>query len=250
MRGRSDRHALAKAGRWASWSEITVAAQHVFDTLASRQRAYARCKRGQDVEWTPAGSEADAGDTEQRRLVAEAAQEALMVALYTKLPPGRAKEFATLVWARTATEQPSEDRTNLLVIDPTTGAASLRLGGFKTSKQTGVQSLDLPRAAFDSVIATLLEHRPALLRGKTHAFVFCRSSDGVPLTGGGVWSLWVTNVFARAFEATHERAVGEDAKTYTPPRVSVNILRKSFVTQVHSSDTTLQQRESVAAAMR
>ena len=42
-------------------------------------------------------------------------------------------------------------------------------------------------------------------------------SDGAPLTGGGVWSLWVAAVFARAFEATHERAVGEDGDAYVAP---------------------------------
>lgn len=245
LKGRSDRQSLAKAGRWASWAEIIAAAQHVLDTFASLQKAYARSRRGQDVEWTPA-----VGAIELRRRLAESAQESLLCSLYVRLPPGRAKEFSNLVWAKSSAEQPSPSRENLLVVDATTGAASLKLGGFKTVKRMGVQCLDLARADFDAYVAAVLEHRAVLLRGKAHPFVFCRTTDGSAMTGSGVWSGWVASVFARALEATHVRPVGE-GDGWVAPRVSVNALRKSFVTQVHGAvDTTLQQRESVAAAMR
>lgn len=247
LRGRSDRQSLAAAGRWASWGEITTAAQHIVGTFQSLSRQWQSERRGDDdVAWTPA---APGAGGELRRKLAEAAQEAFVACVYCRLPPGRCLEFSTMVWAKSTGEQPSGGRENLLVIDGA-GAASLRLGGFKTSRQMGVQTVDLPRADFDPIIAASLEHRSALLRGQKHAHVFMRPSDGAPLTAGGAWSTFIASVFGRALTATHVRLAGEDDDGWEAPRVTINILRKAFVSSVHGSNTTLEQRESVAAAMR
>lgn len=188
-------------------------------------------------------------DESLQRRAALASQRALVVQLYTALCPGRGGEYWGLQFAASPTQTPSAERPNLLVVCPVNGAL-LRLSQHKTSR--GVEELPLPGSHFDSVIAGILSYRSVLLQGKAHSYAFCRASDGSPFASSGRWSQFLQETFARGWAATRvstELDVSDAAQA--APKISVNSLRKSFVTAVHGDATvTPAQKESVARAMR
>lgn len=218
---RSSREALAAQGKWLPWTDVVECAAAVVREWQSLDRSYRQQRRGEDVAFVPHTQ----CDESLQRKAALAAQDALVVQLYTAICPGRGGEYWSLQWASSPTEVPSAARPNLLVVSPVDGAL-LRLAQFKTAKSVGTEEVPLPSSHFDTVIAAVLSSRGVLLRGNAHSFVFCRPSDGAPFASSGRWATYLQTIFARGWAATRITTVGDDAVDATPPKISVNSLRK------------------------
>jgi hypothetical protein len=229
LKARSNTEALSAQNKWASWTQIVAAARWLCDDFRSLLKVYRREQAGKDGEWSPALLGAGGDLVPLSRRVAAAAQDALCVLLYTVIPPARGLEYSTLQWSLDPNEVPKVGRENLLCVGAS-GGATLKLSSFKTVKNMGCQSVPLPSdPSLQSALDVCQELRATLLRGKRHANVFSRHSDGAALTGSGAWSVYLTNVFGRGLEGSRITTLKDhDAiiNTRANMRVSVNSLRK------------------------
>lgn len=131
---------------------------------------------------------------------------------------------------------------NLLTREATTGLYVLRLTAHKVSRRTGYQEIPLPTGDLTDTVKAITAprlRRELLCGQKPHATLFVNKA-GLPISSSGEWAKLLQSVFHHGFELAE----------LPPAKISVNSLRHSFVTSVHSTDTSLQERESVAAAMR
>lgn len=219
---RSSREQLAARGKWMPWPEVCRSAASVVAAWTGLDRAWRRQQRGGDAAFVPGG---DAAVSLQRR-TALAAQDSMLVLLYSSICPGRGSEYWSLQFAASPSQAPSPERPNLLCICPVNGAL-LRLSEHKTARSVGAEEVPLPGQHFEKVIASLLALRPALLCGKQHSFVFARA-DGQPFSTSGKWSQYLQRVFARGWRASRTiGALDADADDAgDAPSISVNSLRK------------------------
>ena len=164
-----------------------------------------------------------------------------MLSLYIRALPGRSKELRTL---RLIDNFQSEDKfstqnvdeLNALVLDPD-GSILLIESDFKTVKQMGPSKLDLTDDEWlVYFIKTYLEkHRPGLLLGKAHDYVFF-NKNGDPFLGSGSISKYLGDLFEREVRL----------------RASTTKMRHAIVTYFMSlpESQNLKLRESLASLLK
>lgn len=164
-------------------------------------------------------------------------QEAVIASIMTLIPPGRGLEYRTLqiVLDREHTKPDPNKRANLLTVDQD-GHFLLRLAYFKNSSTVGACDVPLPtQPRIVNVIDLWIQcYRKVMLQGQTHNCCFTRST-GLPFTNASQWCNQLMTMF--------------QSRLPNKARVSVNVLRKSFLTETWGS-ATLEERESTASAMR
>lgn len=245
LRTRSDRESLEAQGKWADWPTLVAAAHRIIDDFHTLKR----CAAGSgdsDGAFDPANPNSTA-----RGRLARAAQDALVATLYVAVPPSRGLEMRTLQLPAPSQAgksgrhgadlkggSASLSEENTLEVDAH-GDPVMVLRRYKTAKRYGTQTVPLPntKQVRDLVAAvTTGPLRRALTCGKAHRFVFCRP-NGEPFANASAWTGMLARLFADALQADDKR-------------ITVNVLRKSFLTAALPAATTVPARESLAAAMR
>jgi hypothetical protein len=233
-KARSDKVALAAAGKFAEWDDISEATRELVRQWRELERMR---QRGGDGAY-------DGDDTPLARRCARAATIALMALINTALPPSRSLELRTLEIPVAVAPSPAEERN--VVVATADGGYQLCFDRFKTVKSLARQVVTLPENAdlLDALHAVAYTHRTTLVgRTPSHRFLFVGPS-GKPYASSGAWANALNGVFAAPLAKVSSTGV------VVPPRVGTNVLRKSSITQKLPECTTLADRESLAAAFR
>jgi hypothetical protein len=230
LRSRSNRESLDEVGKWASWDDIVVASKTIILEFEQLHKQTKGSTRDEDVDWV--------GDDRELQLqCATRCQEAVIAAIMTLIPPGRGLEYRTLQIPldRDNTKPDPEKRENFLTVDQD-GHYLLRLAYFKNSSTVGACNVPLPtQPRIVNVIDLWIKsYRDVMLQGQSHNFCFMRST-GLQFTNASQWCNQLVSMF--------------QPRLPNNARVSVNVLRKSFLTETWGS-ATMEQRESTASAMR
>lgn len=155
----------------------------------------------------------------------------------TSIPPGRGLEFRTLEVrpGQSNVQSDSSKRENILTTDAN-GHWVLRLTHFKNSRSVGACEVPLPTNPLITGIVDLWvsKYRRLMLAGAKHDCCFVRPS-GMAFTNASQWTNTLVGIF--------------QPRLANSARVSVNVLRKSFLTDTWAR-STLEERESNASAMR
>jgi hypothetical protein len=233
LMGRSDRISLNKAGRWCDWDDIIVATKNCQQSFHQLNTRWKESRRGVDVDYQPVDETA----TLQRK-AGLACLKAFVACLYVGIPPGRGLEYHSLQIDYTNLKREPEEDENLLAA--VEGSWFLRLSRYKTSAKNGRVEIALPQQMFPIINAWVNTFRASLLCGVKHNFCFLNAVSGQPFKNSSEWYRLLTSIFEDNLPLSD---------TQPPPKVSVNILRKSFLTKVFPT-ATLEERESNAHAMR
>lgn len=230
LRSKSNREALDEVGKWADWSDIVMASKQIIVEFEQLHYQVQQSKHDEEFDWT-------CDDMPEQ--CATRCQEAVISIIMTAIPPGRGLEYRTLqIGMGIHGARPKPDptkRENVLTTDQD-GQYLLRLTHFKNSSTVGSCDVPLPTQPRISNIISLWikSYRKVMLQGQAHPFCFVRSA-GSPFTNASQWCNQLVSIF--------------QPRLPNKARVSVNVLRKSFLTETWGS-ATLEERESNAAAMR
>jgi hypothetical protein len=246
LKARSDKAALEDGGRWCDWSEIVKASHALVRHFHTMRRALQRASDDTDSDGEFDVDECKVGQSLEQR-TALAGQRALLAMMYTAMPPARGLELRTLEVEAPERLDSATLEKNWIAVDGATGNLMLRLGRFKTVGSHGVQTVPLPTTDdFVGIVEDVVRSKRLCLqllqRRIDHGFVFCQPNTGAPFTSSDTWSNYVVAVFREGLELC-----GSECATRS---VSINILRKSFLTSALPNAKTVPERESLASAMR
>lgn len=225
LKARSNRVTLAEQGKWASWTDILSASKSI---VREFEELHWAIMADPDHDWSPGVHEASA-----LRRCAAACQDAVIACMYTCIPPGRGLEMRTLILRRCNAQPDPKQCENLLTTDGV-GQWILRLTHHKTSGTLGTCEVPLPinKQITGAIDLWATKYRRVVLAGARHDYCFVRSS-GTPFDNSSQWTNMLVSIFQPRLGA----------------RISVNSLRKAFVSHTWPT-ATLEERESNASAMR